>query len=219
MVEKKSSNGPETTLKKLKRIWGKFWHFFWEEDSLLSWIVNIIVAFLLIKGVIYPGLGLILQTSHPVVAVISQSMEHDGSFDDWWLSQQSWYEEKGITKEAFMEYDFKNGFNRGDIMLLKGLKKNEAKVGDIIVYNSYIRKEPIIHRIVKAERGGGYEYYSTKGDHNKESYPFEYKISQDKIIGRAFFKIPYLGWVKITFVCGVDSALGKDRFIRCMRGA
>lgn len=218
MVEKKSPNSPESTSKKLKRIWGKFWHFFWEEDSLLSWVVNIIVAFLLIKGVIYPGLGLMLHTGYPVVAVISKSMEHEGRFDDWWLRQHSWYEEKGITKDQFTGYDFKNGFNKGDIMLLRGVKADEANIGDVIVYNSYIRKEPIIHRIVKVESKGEFSSYTTKGDRNEESYPFEYKILYNNVIGKAFFRVPYLGWIKITFVCGVNSATGNERFISCMKG-
>ena len=54
----------------------KAWHFIWEDDSVLSWLVNIILAFVLIKFIVYPGLGFILQTTHPVVAVVSESMEH-----------------------------------------------------------------------------------------------------------------------------------------------
>jgi len=53
-----------------------FWNFLWNEDSILSWIVNIIIAFLLIKFVIYPGIGFALGTNLPVVAVISESMSH-----------------------------------------------------------------------------------------------------------------------------------------------
>ena len=62
----------------------KFWHFIWEEDSLLSWIVNIIIAFILIKFIVYPGLGYLLATTHPVVAVVSESMEHNSNFNAWW---------------------------------------------------------------------------------------------------------------------------------------
>ena len=69
---------PQTT-------WGKIWHFLWYEDSVASWLVNIVLAFVLIKFVLYPGLGLILGTQFPVVAVVSSSMEHHpSSFDGWW---------------------------------------------------------------------------------------------------------------------------------------
>ncbi|MBU0757210.1 MAG: signal peptidase I [Nanoarchaeota archaeon] len=54
----------------------KIWHFIWEEDSALSWIVNIILAFVIIKFIVMPGLGLVFHTSYPVVAVVSGSMEH-----------------------------------------------------------------------------------------------------------------------------------------------
>jgi len=91
---------------KVKRVW----NFIWEDDSLISWVVNVILAFLIVKFLIFPGLGLVLDTSHPVVAVVSESMDHRGNFDDWWERQGSWYEERGIMKEEFMQYDMKNGF-------------------------------------------------------------------------------------------------------------
>ena len=54
----------------------KVWKFIWEDDSALSWIVNVILAFVIVKFLIYPGLGLVLHTTHPVVAVVSGSMDH-----------------------------------------------------------------------------------------------------------------------------------------------
>jgi len=59
-----------------KRLLKDTWHFIWEDDSVWSWIVNIILAFILIKFLVYPGLGLVFQTTHPIVAVVSESMEH-----------------------------------------------------------------------------------------------------------------------------------------------
>ena len=61
--------------KKTRKQLKKIWYFIWD-DSIWSWIVNIILAFVLIKFVVYPGLGFLLNTSHPVVAVVSSSMEH-----------------------------------------------------------------------------------------------------------------------------------------------
>jgi signal peptidase I len=51
------------------------WHFIWREDSLLSWLANIVLAFILIKFVVYPLLALALGSSLPVVAVITSSMD------------------------------------------------------------------------------------------------------------------------------------------------
>jgi signal peptidase len=62
--------------KKFKKSLKAAWHFVWEEDSIASWIVNIVLAFVLIKFIIFPGLGFVMQTTHPIVAVVSGSMEH-----------------------------------------------------------------------------------------------------------------------------------------------
>ena len=91
-----------------KKILKKTWKFIWDDDSILSWIVNIILAFLIVKFLIYPGLGLLFGTGYPVVAVVSGSMEHDGSFDAWWDGQKEFYKNYNITKENFKEFKFKN---------------------------------------------------------------------------------------------------------------
>ena len=49
----------------------KIWKFLWKDDSVWSWIVSIILAFLIVKFAIYPFLGLILGTGFPIVAVVS----------------------------------------------------------------------------------------------------------------------------------------------------
>ena len=63
-------------LDKLKQHGKKAWNFFWNEDSVSSWIANIIVAFIVIRFIVYPVLGAALGTSFPIVAVVSESMEH-----------------------------------------------------------------------------------------------------------------------------------------------
>ena len=185
----------------LKRVW----KFIWEDDSILSWIINIILAFVLVKFVIYPGFGLLLGTEFPVVAVVSGSMEHNNNFDSWWLTQQKWYVDNGIDRETFMSWPFKDGFNKGDIMILKGENAENIKLGDVIVFNGASR-DPIIHRVVKKYNDNNKIFLQTKGDHNSMSFPElgEEKISEDRIIGKAFFRIPFLGWVKIIFVTIVD---------------
>ena len=59
-----------------KQFLKKTWHFIWDDDSIWSWIINVILAFVIIKFLVYPGLGFIMQTSYPIVAVVSGSMEH-----------------------------------------------------------------------------------------------------------------------------------------------
>ena len=169
----------------------KLWRFIWEDNSIWSWLVNLVLAFVLVKFIIYPGLGLLLGTGYPVVAVVSGSMEHDGGFNNWWNSQESIYTELGITKDKFKEFRFKNGFNKGDIMVLIGSEK--INIGDVIVFKGGA-SEPIIHRVVKIDS------LQTKGDHNSGSRNDEIGITKDRIIGKAVLRVPYLGWVKLIFV-------------------
>ena len=184
---------------KLKKIW----HFIWEDNSIWSWIANIAIAFVLIKFIVYPGLGYALSTSHPVVAVVSESMEHNAGFEGWWQNSGKWYMANNIGKDDFTKFPLKNGFNKGDIMVLRGKKPKDIDVGDIIVFwNS--RKDPIIHRVVKKWQENNDYYFQTKGDNNPNSIrnPItdETRISQDDIIGNAVFRVPWLGYVKIWAV-------------------
>ncbi len=175
-------------MNKLKKIY----NFIFHNDSILSWIVNVILAFLIVKFLIYPGLGFALSTSHPLVAVVSGSMEHDNlNIDQYWEKYGDYYETKlQITKEQFKKFPFKNGFKKGDIMLLKGSK--EINIGDVIVYPNKNYKYPIIHRVVEKNK----DNYKTKGDHNPREDPIE--ITQP--IGKAILRIPKLGYIKIIAV-------------------
>ncbi len=208
----------------------KIWHFIWEDDSIWSWLANIVIAFVLIKYLVYPGLGLALSTSHPVVAVVSESMEHGSSFDDWWDNannrnytlekfdvvnsslqkmqyvMNNWYIENGITKTNFEKFTLKNGFNKGDIMMLRGKKAADINVGDVVVFWS-AKKDPIIHRVVRKWQENSTYYFQTKGDNYKTNPTSiknpsldETKISEEQIVGNAVLRIPLLGYIKIWFV-------------------
>jgi len=142
----------------------KILRFIWQSDSVLSWIINLIIAIILVKFVIYPGLGLLLGTGYPVVAVVSGSMEHNVDFDEWWELNKGFYEKNGIMREEFEEFDFENGFNKGDIFVVKEI--NELELGDIIVYSNLRQQTPIIHRIVEKGEDEEGAYFVTKGDNS-----------------------------------------------------
>ena len=191
----------------LKKNIKKLWHLIWEENSVLSWTINIILAFIIVKFVIYPLLGIIFGTGFPVVAVVSCSMEHNEKigqcdmqhikFDKWYKTQKEIYNKLEITNEEFFSYRFANGFNKGDIMVLTGY--GEVKEGDVIVFRG-AAQEPIIHRVVKIGKNElGQETYQTKGDNNLWSRADEMDITEDRYIGKALLRIPYFGWVKLAF--------------------
>lgn len=203
MNAKKPAMAPKAQRK--MGFWRNIWWFIWEDNSVWSWIANIAIAFVLIKFIIYPGLGLLLGTGYPIVAVVSSSMEHPGGFNQWWNTgcpvglQNVIYSKYGITAEDFASYPFTNGFNKGDIMVLRG--PEELAIGDILVFWSNERQEPIIHRIVRVrELADGQKSYTTKGDNNCGSAGFEQSISGQRMLGKASFRVPFLGWIKIGFV-------------------
>jgi signal peptidase I len=213
-----------------KKTWKKIWHFLWHEDSILSWITSIVIAFILIKFIVYPGLGVVLGTNLPVVAVISESMDHSMTlrctninsitkecikynyeicgnnfdkkssinFDRYWELCGEWYDNRSITKEEFQTYAFKNGFKKGDIIILKGVDYDKLEIGKVIVFNAKYNY-PVIHRVIDVN-----DFVQTKGDHNprqiEDSKLNERYITKDQLLGQAWFKIPYLGYVKIFAV-------------------
>ena len=196
--------------KEARKLLKTTWYFIWEDNSIWSWLINIVLAFVLIKFIVYPGLGFLLSTSHPVVAVVSGSMEHNMEFDGWFGQNNDWYIENGIDMEEFEEFSFKNGFNKGDIMFLVGRSAKNIDVGDVIVFNSF-RKDPIIHRVVKKIQDDNGIYFQTKGDNNPDSIKNnkldETSIREDIIIGKAIIRIPLLGYIKIWFV-GILKLIG-----------
>jgi len=187
-----------------RQLLSKTWRFLWKEDSLASWLVNLILAFIIVKFAVYPLLGLLLGTTHPIVAVVSDSMEHQGDFNEWWRGQSDWYESYGFSKTEAKKWPVKNGFNKGDIMVLRGEKPKDILLGDVIVFRGN-SNDPIIHRVVKKDIDNGKYYFQTKGDNpltNRDSFEAlgEKHIPEENVIGTAVFRIPLLGWVKIFFV-------------------
>lgn len=194
--------------------WSKrLWYFIWHDDSLLSWVVNIILAFILIKFVVYPLLGALFGTALPLVAVISESMEHNTAYDAWWGETAScqgqqvcpyapgyWYEQQGITKEQFAQFPLHKGFNRGDVIVLFSAKQIEQ--GDVIVFQSQ-KPYPIIHRVIDIRTDEQGTFYITKGDNNPGPIVAtdlnELNVREEQLMGKAVVKIPYIGYLRLLF--------------------
>lgn len=168
----------------------KEFYNFLKEDTWQSWVVGIPLIVVFIKVIFFPFLSLVSGTSLPLVVVESCSMYHDSSFNNWWSENSAWYETHGISKEEFINFPLKNGLNKGDIIIVWG--RNNYKIGDVVIFNSKTRY-PIIHRIVNIES------ISTKGDNNPDQLQIEKNIEKENLIGKAVFKIPYLGWIKLIF--------------------
>ena len=221
--QKQSQNNNST-----RRILKKTWNFLWHDDSIASWIANIVLAFVLIKFVVYPILSLLFGTSLPLVAVVSCSMEHDFtncdqpipvetlcastgegnrlSDQEYWSHCGDFYEDINISYERFETFPFDDGFNKGDVIFLKGEQPSNIEIGDVLVFkaedpNSY----PIIHRVVKKHQLDNGEFvFETKGDHNaaqiRSNSINEYNITEEDIIGIGTVRVPFVGYLKIWFV-------------------
>ncbi|MBT3408837.1 signal peptidase I [Candidatus Woesearchaeota archaeon] len=196
-------------LKKLKQ----FYRYIVYDESLTSLVLSTVISLLFIIFIFYPLLGWSLNSNFPIVAIQSGSMHHEGSFENWWGSkadcsntfckQSEYYTNINITKNDFLNYDYSNGFNKGDVMVIMG--KDNYQIGDVIVFQTN-DPTPIIHRVIKKKIVNNNTIYQTKGDFNEKSiflqtrfYTLidEFNINEKNIYGKAVFRIPYLGWIKI----------------------
>lgn len=193
--ESKEKNSPRNIIKKT-------WDYLWNGDSLLSWVLFLVIIFVVIKFIFFPVISFATGTKLPVVIVESCSMYHESDFETWWDNNHDWYESRNISKDKFLDFSLKNGFAKGDIFIVIGTKKDNINIGDTIIFNSGIYNRPIIHRVINLDP------IQTKGDHNSLQFTStnnaekldETNIPQDKIIGKVTgIKIPFLGWIKLIF--------------------
>lgn len=210
---------------KYKKELKKFWNYLWYDDSLGSYILNFIVAFIVIKFIFFPVIGFALNNDYPIVAIVSGSMEHkivDNrvcnvhfaqinykklSTEEWWGYCGKYYEANyNLTLDEFKEFNYKNGLNIGDVMVLYGKSYENINVGDMLVFipedrEFFNTKGPVIHRVIlKWQDEEGKYHFRTKGDHNPQSFEnFEQNIPQDDVIGVAVVRIPFIGYAKLLF--------------------
>jgi len=173
-------------MEKVIEYWKGFVDFL-KKDTWASFI-----AFIFIKFILFPGLSFATGSSLPLVIVESCSMYHHEDGFDKILETSDIYLENGITINDTADWDFQNGFSKGDIMFIVGAKNIEE--GDVIVFNAGTT-HPLIHRVIRAG-----ETYSTKGDNyktNSGQLQAETKIMNEQILGKALFKIPAIGWAKL----------------------
>lgn len=180
---------------KIYNAYKRLWNFL-QEDSWSSFVVTLILAFVIIKFIFFPGLSLITGTSLPLVIVESCSMYHyENGFER--IFDSPVYDNYGISLEDSENWVFQNGLNKGDVVFVVGAKNIE--VGDVIIFNGGIQ-HPLIHRVV-----GTGDNYATKGDNyktNSNQLPKEKNISENQLIGKAVFKIPFVGWAKLILFEG-----------------
>jgi hypothetical protein len=131
----------------------------------------------------------------PLVIVESCSMHHYENGFGKIFAAGNVYSENNISQSDTKNWVFQDGFNKGDIIFVTAA--DNIKVGDVIIFNAGAQY-PLIHRVVKIDES----VYSTKGDNyltNSKQLSVEKQISKNQIVGKAVFRIPYAGWVKLIF--------------------
>ena len=191
--------------KEAKEYLKKFLYLLWKDDSLKGWIFSIIFIFIFIKFIFFPVLSLLTGTSLPLAIVESCSMYHKGDIfsnsNSWWNRNDNKYAELNITKQEFLDFSLKKGFNKGDILFIIGANPDKLKLGDVIIFNGG-QQNPVIHRIINIKENPetGKKIFSTEGDNNNGQLSVEKEITEQQIIGKAVFKlIPIAGWGKLIF--------------------
>ena len=198
-----------------------FWKWLWNSDSIWSWVVFFILAFILIRVVFFSLASFATGSTLRFVVIESCSMNHPGflgDFEDWWQDYGIWYEERNITKEQFQGFKYNTGMKMGDIIVVS--KRSEINIGDVAIFQTNkeaVSKRPIIHRVI------GLEPLATKGDYNSKQLTLtnnaykidETGITQEQVIGKAVFKIPRLGWVKLIFVKIYEMFAGVPQSMWC----
>lgn len=211
--------------KKIKKLWNHAWY----GEGPSSWILAVVIIYVFVQFIFYPSLGFVFSTSHPIVAVVSGSMEHkitpvsEGNYHicgelfsqrqrlsttEFFAICGDWYENLNITYSDFSTFPFSRGINTGDVIFLRNPGSENIQVGDVIVFiqEQNPSREPIIHRVVAIRIDDtGKRVFQTKGDHNKDSivqhtavsYLNELEVTQDQLVGRAVFRVPYIGYVKL----------------------
>ena len=186
-------------------LFKKFWYLLWKDESLKGWIFSIIFLFVFIKFIFFPGLSLVTGTELPLAIVESCSMYHKANVfsnvDNWWGRHDSKYSIFSIDELGFADFSFKRGFSKGDILFIIRAKPEKLKVGDVIIFDATpTYPNPLIHRVVEIKQENNNFVFSTIGDNNDGQLIIEKEISQDKLVGKAVFRIvPWLGWGKLMF--------------------
>tara|TARA_Y100000310_G_scaffold166108_1_gene165821 strand:- start:2005 stop:2586 length:582 start_codon:yes stop_codon:yes gene_type:complete len=180
----------------------KFWKFLLK-DTWPSFLLTLVFALIFIKFIFFPALSFITGTSLPLVIVESCSMyHHEYGFEK--IFESSVYRTHGLKLENTSNWDFQNGLKKGDVIFV--VRPKNIGVGDVIIFHGG-KSYPLIHRTIYSNNT-----YSTKGDNyitNPSQTDFEKKIRKDKVIGKALFRIPFIGWAKLIFFEG--NRHSKDR--------
>ncbi len=153
----------------------------------LEFILTLGIIYFFFSGVMTAVLG----TDSYWMAVVSQSMKHDG--DGW----RSYFVNNGVNSSNF---PVQGGFERGDLLVVQGVAKfSELNIGDVVVLDQGGDVIPLVHRIVAFWEESGLARFITKGDANSSPLLIERSNIPEQIIGKVVFAVPKIGYIGLWF--------------------
>lgn len=186
-------------------------------------------AFFLALGILFTAISMYansLEADVPLAFINSNSMGHKvinsqicgkgfGKFSDnlrfteWWSRCGEYYETNfGITKNQYRLFDFHNGINKGDLVILEHVEAKNIRIGDVIAFAPgddawHLTNGFVVHRVIKIyEDYNGNLLFQTKGDSimtSVTSNNFETNIKESQIQGRVKHVLPHFGIFKYNF--------------------
>lgn len=163
-------------------------------------VVAIVLIIAIVLGFFF-GLQLGLNTSNPMLTVISGSMSipYGVSDNNFWLT---------------LAHPFDRTLSVGDIIIIQGVNIKDLNTNypnsDIIIFHSPVDGELIVHRIIGTEVVNGTTYFLTKGDGNGNPWPQTPQtgfdqwdsynppgVPQNLVVGKVIMRIPWFGWITI----------------------
>lgn len=164
-------------------------------ESPYSVLFYIAVFYVLFAYVALPSVYAFTPVSY-VSAIVSGSMVHqapqiNSTYYGWLLAH-------GFNMSSVAKWPFSAGINTGSLAVAYRVSPSSIKIGDVIIYHINYEglNEDIIHRVVNETEINGTYYYTTKGDANPFSLPFEHSIPYSHVVGKVEYAIPYLGYPK-----------------------
>jgi len=190
--EEKKEEPKETKKPTVKNYLKKIYHFLWKEESLLSYVVFIVLAFVLLRFVVFPA-ALYVTGYADIAAVVSTSMQHSNLTNHTF---NEWLRFNNFSEEAVATWPYLEGLDLGDVIGVKSTPPGDIKVGDIILF--YSDGVQVIHRVVSVKQVGNDYFYTTKGDANAQSSVKEKDIPSSEVKGKLVWKVPYLGYPRVA---------------------
>lgn len=84
----------------------------------------------------------------------------------------------------------------GDLLFVKGVKPEDIRVGDVVVFIKPTGSgERIVHRVVSIKNVDGRILITTKGDNNPSSIYWERDFDSNYVIGKVFFFVRFIGFI------------------------